>query len=377
MTILAAAADPHSWAKLMGYTEADANFTYLTDYTYPLFNIPPKVPKVDLTGKSEVFIKMFLPTGHRYTASPDASGGYGDHNSAFCIKNTDGHPIIGFGYNCGAGTLIISNSTMGVTLYDGTVNKVKVQNIQSGVHFPKLTRLGYTTTTCNSLYAHVKIDQSTPANSFVKLYINGSLVLSILGSDVHKATNMNIKELSIGEYITQSPSSNFVTGKISQLVVSDTPDFSLKTLPLKPSSLSTPNDFSGVIGNINGIYQDTNYLSTALETNAVCTIKLNPPTISGGTPYTANNSHTIETIDLYAMCRYMQTGGVSCNFSAALYDNTTKISDDVLFNIPANQDETKYLTDFIGRLVQNTVTLGKYSISNMTNLFVRITLVGV
>ena len=380
MAILAAAADPHSWAKLMGINETDANWTTgATSEEYQLFNKPYKVPTVSLVGKNEVFIKMFCQRGNRWSATIGVNGRTADHNAAFCIKNTDGYPIIGFGYDTNASNYILDNSFMGITLYDGTANKVKLQRVQGTAHFPKITGSNNLGTVEALLTLHVKIDTVTPANSFIRMYIGSKLEATITGTTVHQAVNLALGSFTIGEYITYASDINYYKAQCNYMVVSDVPDFSLKAYPIKPAALSTPNDFSGVIGNITSWIQDTLYISTSLETNAVCTFTLLNPA-SAILPVASklkNNVHTVEKIDTYMMARYIQTGGVGCTFSIALYNGETKLTDDYSLYFPANQDETKYLTKFVGTTLQNIVTMNKYTIAELANINVRVTLVGV
>lgn len=390
--ILAAAADPHSWLDLFRLPKNSVtNAASLTTGTnlYELFCKDPNFASIALSS-NELFIKFNISTMGYYLIN-DTTTTYamrGDPRLLFTIKNANGKIIASMGFQIkGTADTPAINGKLALFIWnelDGTTNTKLVSPTTTVVSSSDVyTVLNAGFLTCDhTISLHLKIDQATPANSVMRMVINGINAAEIVGSAVNASTNLVMTILTIKEFITsngaQVGTSYYLQGSMTYMVIADFADYSLTAYPLKPSAFGTVNDFTGVIGNITSWAQDQLYLSTSAETAVSVDIKLTAASITGNAKlYKNDTANTIAALFNYGMFRYIQSGGVSATFSITLYVGTTQASDATNVVITANLDDTKYQTAQISKVITNLISSGNFTLADLNNLYARITLVGV
>lgn len=391
--ILAAAADPHSWLDLFRLPKNSVtNAATLTTGTnlYELFCKDPSFALVPLSS-NELFIKFNITTMGYYLLK-DTQTNYamrGDPRLLFTVKNANGKIIASVGFQIkGTSDAPAINGKWAIFIWnelDGTTNTKLVSPTSTIVSSSDVyTILNAAVLSCDHTIAiHLKIDTSTPANSLLRLVINGINAAEVVGSAVNASTNLVMTTLTIKEFITssaitQTGSLYYLQGKMAYLVIADFADYSLTAYPLKPSAFGTLNDFTGVIGNITSWTQDQLYLSTSAETAVSVDVKLTAASFTGNAKlYKNDNANTIAAIFNYGMFRYVQSGGVSATFSVTLYVGTVAASASTNVVITANLDDTKYQTAQISKVITNLINSGNFTLADLNNMYARITLVGV
>ena len=400
MTILAAAADPHSWLKLFGpdpNTVTNATAIASTPGANNLFQLyckNAKVPKLAIGGTNEVIAKFEVVEGGAYTTNDtNSTYGYrGDTRLLFAIKNTDGKIVASCGYDLASGNLdrVEVNACIGIFTYnalDPAGNTKSVAAVtKAKAPFALPPSLGAVYYKCSIPVAFsMHVDTTTPANSYIRLTMYGKVVAEITGALVHSSTNMNLGELSITEFITssnyssQTNNSNYYTSaRMSYLVVSDVIDNSLKAFAMKPSAFGTTNDFTGPISALTPWVQDKNYIASATEIGATVDIKLTITATHGtATQGLSANNMDVKKLQLFGMFRYVQAGGTTVTFGVTLMVGTTAASAQQKIVIAANESDDNYLNRKIGEVVTSLINSGNFSITDLNNLYARITLVGV
>lgn len=392
--ILAAAADPHSWLELFRLPKNSVtNAATLTTGTnvYELFCKDPNFASLALSA-NELFIKFNINTMGYYVLN-DTHTNYamrGDPRLLFAIKNANGKIIASMGFQIkGTADTVAISGKLAIFIWnelDGTTNTKLVSPITTVVSSSDVyTVLNSAFIACDhTISLHLKIDTGTPANSVMRMVINGVIAAEIIGSAVNASTNLVMTTLTIKEFITSSNlyqtnvSDYYLAARMTYMVIADFADYSLTAYPLKPSAFGTVNDFTGVIDNITSWAQDQLYLSTSAETAVSVDIKLTTASFTGNAKlYKNDTSNTIAALFNYGMFRYIQSGGVSATFSITLYVGTTPASEATNVVITANLDDTKYQTAQISKVITNLISSGNFTLADLNNLYARITLVGV
>ena len=373
MQIFAAAADPHSWLKLMGQSPTDAN-NYATNFSGNSLKWGTKFPKITIpVSGNDIFLKFrisgycwawegiqtyfFRAPPHKFISFKNAAGkivfsvGWLPYNSVY----TNDYPNI-------------TQVDFGIFKWDDT-NSTPV----SFTSFNKpLTSLGEVTRDC-FLSIAFHLDSIIESNSNVK--VNGS---NSIDTTINDATNISavtdkvVTNVVIGDGITASGTTTYWYVNIASMICSDTVDHSLKAVSLKPSSFGTINDFTGSISNVTSALQDKLYLSSAAEIGSTVEINLSDlPAI-----YT-DTSTIVHKLDQYFMGRYIQLGGVSVTFELQLFNDTIAVTDPIDVVIPANENEDQYLTRYISSYLTNLNTTALFKVSELNALKLKVSLKGV
>ena len=215
----------------------------------------------------------------------------------------------------------------------------------------------------------VALDSTTPANSTVSIYINGllccQLAAGVLGTNSASLLH-NVAKVTVNEGAYSSSYSNNGLA-ISNFVLSTEYDDSLKAEVLPLSGFGGTNNFSGALSAITESKQDTVYLSTSAELAQKCQLLLSAATLP-----------TIEQLDVFMFARYVQAGGVSCQFSVTLKNQAgAAIGASSVITITANMDELKYQTKLAASYISSLVSSNKLTAVELATAYIEIEIVGV
>ena len=398
MTILAAAADPHSWLSLFGpepntVTNATAiASTVGANNLFQLYRKNAKAPKLAIGGTNEVIVKFEVVAGAYYIMDDATSelGYRGDVRLLFAIKNTDGNVIAACGYELATGNLdrIKINSPISIFTFNAldplsaTKSVAAITTVNAPTALPPTKGPSFYNTSIPVAFS-MHVDIATPANSYIRLTMYGKVVAEIAGETVHASSNMNLGEISITEFITSSnlgPAGTdyYCNAQMSYLVVSDVIDNSLKAFTLKPSAFGANNDFTGTITALTPWQQDKVYLSSASELGAKVDVKLTATSVQGTALLgMAADITDVKKLQLFGMFRYIQVGGVSATFGVTLLVGTTVATEQILITIAANESDDNYLNRKIGEVITSLISTSNFTITDLNNLYARIELVGV
>lgn len=401
MTVLAAAADFHSWCNLIGisaintrgyanaykelvkhYSSRPANNT-TCDNTCELTGwqttILPLPIIIDVSTVSQLFISMHIVRQLHYTGDGDSYFATGDGRKLIKILNSTGVLIasVGIAISTRLGSTILADTMLCLFTYnsDGTVNTT----VNTGINLYKDVRgnnNNYTDTASkvSKLFSiEYKPDTVTPANSYFRLYKDCAVIGEISGAAVNSNANMSLGSVRLRDNITSAGNVGYTALTLGYLLVSDIPMHGARVYPLKPTALTAGNEFSGVVTSINTTTQDTLYMASAAEVNSKCefTSILPAGLLSNPTADVKTSSHKLVHLDNYIHARYIQDGGVSCTFSVVQLDgSSSNIYTPVNTVIAANEENSTYRTFKCSSVDVATA-------ANPLNLVTRINLEGV
>lgn len=402
MAVIAAAADFHSWADLIGvnvintkglaniykeflriYSGLNNNNTYIRSSIeltgYQTTDLPSPIV-VNASGKTEIAVTLDTCYLTKNDSTGDASGTLGDGRKFLKFINNAGQLVASLGFNStsyAAGLAGVSNPNNTFRLFtynsDGSVNST----IDSGWDMFKNVNIynnNYPGAAINHNFTvHYKIDTVTPANSTLILYKDSCELCRLAGTQVHSNANMVLGSVKLRDNITNSGYAGYRSIVLASLLVSDTPMFGAQVFPLKPEAYTANNAFTGAITNINTLLQDTYFIASPNEVNTVAefTIKRISGLVgSRGTNLKAG-IHTLKYLSNYMYARYVQEGGVSVTFETKNKAGTTDVNTAVTSVVAANEDTTSYRTLKIsGQAVD-------VDVSQIDNLVAEVKLVGV
>lgn len=398
MRVITAAADPHSFFSLIDptFTSIMPNdqmywqFTQKNDPYYGTsnnnvnnavclvggsadagWNTPYRPAKgfiSDIQGESEIFCRTYILSGHRYYQD---NGCPGDGRKLYKITNTSGKLLFSIGFN--SSTSFFKGADVGniyIFTYDDNGNVLTSQKcdwepVKSYANLYALSIESF-------LSFHIKVDTVTPSNSFIKVYKDSVLVGSILGNLVNCNTNMVLKELRFRDNLTGYGNHNQTTFWITQYIVTNAADFSLQAYPIKPSALTANNQFSGVVGSIQGWCQDKNYINSPNEVNTKAEFTLTRPSMNGSAGLNLiQGLHKIKNISGYLFPRYVQADGTSVNIGVTVSNEVSTIIPQQVITVAANGDDNYYLTK---KIFNSDVNL---DVNDLTSIKTTVELLGV
>lgn len=325
-------ADPHSRSAVFSPTvqhTGDRNaFTLAggTVYTFPL------------SGNS-----VFFSSRLRYLMLNTGNSGYNSARSGFfALFNSDNKLMCTIGWHDTASSI----SKMVVRAYDdaGAVTKTTL--------IPHTLPLNADTSYASRLFTfYVGLEPSTGRKRLTLHYFGGTFG-EIYDDAVTSVTNLTIGKLTMNPVTISS----YSTPVLADIVITDTENYALESVVVKPAALAAGNQFTGVIGSLRTWTQDRAYISNSSEVNVTASFTISYPNSDIGYYTAISNSSIIKPsimidqlydviqYDQYFMGRYVQDGGSSVTFTGYMKnssDNDLVSSHTV--NIPANQDDTTYL----------------------------------
>lgn len=213
------------------------------------------------------------------------------------------------------------------------------------------------------------VDPDTPANSYFAIYAGNREITRLTADQLTDNPNNTVAKIVFMRNWSSGFSSTYYGFSVNNLVVTDTPNFALKAVTVRPQALTYSNDFTGPITNINDTLQDANYISSSAETGKYIEFSL--------AKWTPNSNVTLRdfvqtkllNLDIYFYGRYSQVGGVSATFTITVFDDqgAKVLEKDIV--VAANEDNIYYQTKFV-----DSVTLALLPFSQIVSGKVRITL---
>ena len=213
------------------------------------------------------------------------------------------------------------------------------------------------------------VDPDTPANSYFAIYAGNREIARLTADQLTDNPNNTVAKIVFMRNWSTSFGSGYYGFSVNNLIVTDTPNFALKAVTVRPQALTYSVDFTGPITNINDTLQDANYISSSAETGKYIEFSL--------AKWTPNSNVTLRefvqtkflNLDIYFYGRYSQVGGISATFTITVFDDqgAKVLEKDVV--VAANEDNIYYQTKFV-----DSVTLALLPFSQIVSGKVRITL---
>lgn len=382
MRIIASAGSPNGWLEAMGYKGPlpSAIFDgemlsgwYLSGVTFPDIKIP--------VDSDEIFVALQID---------DKNFSYGYWNSGllgsmtdivnnstvsedkinqrmFRILNSDGQQIASFGMFT-AGNYVYVDQAMGIHSYE-TASPKSPKNSAGGMTDNGVVPLR--SPGGRGVFLHYKYDRTDPTKSFFRYYWGTKLIAELTGSQLTSAANgapAYFTVFSVRPNIANSRGIN-----IRSMVISDSMDFTLKVVNVRPVTLNNAAQWTGTVADLQEWLQAKTYLATAIETNASFDVNMavNNAEISAMSATTPGSAQVL-SLKTFLGARYVQSGGVSATFRVELFKNGVAYGSPVDVSIPANEDNTTFLTRKIMPIIPAELLLVK----DIVNLSIKLTLVG-
>lgn len=180
--------------------------------------------------------------------------------------------------------------------------------------------------------------------STATLWYDSIKYLTVSGSEVTNVANRNLATLKVGKAYTGNSEPNLYANMlVSSMLVTDFTDHTLMAMAAKPVSLAADNQFFGDISALNVIVQDKVYMSSSSEVGDV--LSFNQGSYSYYYPFYSTgcySKYSVVQAKIYAMGRYLQSGGVSVTFNISGFVGSTQVIPDTDFTVQANQDDNYY-----------------------------------
>ena len=380
MKIFASACDPVSWCKLLGVDSSvlvSAMTTYYGD-TAGLFNnnalitgnvlryIPGKYVSIPVTGNrcfmKWEYIRSRIDNGtKKWTYDP---------KKFIELYNSADELIASIGFNSAisfdsawAKTGLFSWTKAGAvknSLIEDTT-PWKIIGVPDGSYYEREHNTGYA--------LDYFVDPDTPANSYFAIYAGNREIARLTADKLTDNPNNTVAKIVFMRNWSTEYSTSYYGFSVNNLVVTDTPNFALKAVTVRPQALTYSADFTGPITNISDTLQDANYISSSAETGKYIEFSL--------AKWTPNSNVTLRdfvqtrflNLDIYFYGRYSQVGGVSATFTITVFDDQAAkvLEKDIV--VAANEDNIYYQTKFV-----DSVTMALLPFPQIVNGKVRITL---
>ena len=381
MKIFASACDPVSWCKLLGVDSSTLLSAMTTSYgtNEGLFNnnalltgnilryIPGKYVSVPVTG-NRCFMKWdyFRSIQDNYNKTWTY-----DPRKFIELYNSADELIASIGFNSAELSFDVAWTKSGLfswtkagAVKDSVIEKTTPWNIigtANGSYAERAHITGYA--------LDYFVDPDTPANSYFAIYTGNREIARLTADQLTDNPNNTVAKIVFMRNWSSAFSTSYYGFAVNNLVVTDTPNFALKAVTVRPQALTYSADFTGPITNISDTLQDANYISSSAETGKYIEFSL--------AKWTPNSNVTlldfIQTkflnLDIYFYGRYSQIGGVSATFTITVFDDqgAKVLEKDIV--VAANEDNVYYQTKLV-----DSVTLALLPFSQIVSGKVRITL---
>lgn len=292
---------------------------------------------IDITGNQEIFMRFNMPAGNWYMHDVNnGSTGRGDLRKMIKLKNTAGDTVTAFGFEkaaTGDHTLLGNLSgKIQINTLNGDANYVTASDTTTGA-FNLNSRIGSGSNGPETLnvnfFIHAKIDTANHDQSFLRFFVNGQKQTEITGAACHSHTNMTLGSIVIddADVCTSIPNASQFTLSMTEVVVSDYLNFSLRAMTLTPTVLTDGNQFSGDISAFSTRYQDKGFLtspnivSTVAEFNIARTDAGNAG--GGGGVGLIEGVHKLRGIETFVYTRFVDPTTPQVRYGVSLKNDTT------------------------------------------------------
>jgi hypothetical protein len=380
MKIFAGACDPVSWCKLLGVNSSNL-LSAMTPYygtNQGLFNnnalnsghilryLPGKYVSVPVTG-NRCFMKWeyllsYLNNGTK-TWTYDPKKFIELYNSADELIASIGFKS-GISFDVASAKSGLFSWTKAGAAKDSVIEGTARWNI-IGVPDGYNSERGHNTGYALDYF----VDPDTPANSYFAIYAGNREIARLTADQLTDNPNNTVAKIVFMRNWSSAFSTAYYGFAVNNLVVTDTPNFALKAVTVRPQALTYSVDFTGPITNISDTLQDANYISSSAETGKYIEFSL--------AKWTPNSNVTLRdfvqtkflNLDIYFYGRYAQVGGISATFTITVFDDqgAKVLEKDIV--VAANEDNIYYQTKFV-----DSVTLALLPFSQIVSGKVRITL---
>ena len=372
MQVFANLCDPHSFMHSImkageNYSIANCNFfdglslnTNLLKKAFP--NNPITVP---LTGHS-LFAKIYID----YIAMHASYPMDGDYRKFFEVFNIAGKLLFSIGFE--ADPYPTGNDVQPLAVYtwndDGTLKSSKSETSQL---YPMAVFSNYTDRIPNRALSYYYVnDPNDINNSKIEIYYGTELLLTMSGSELGTHVDHDPAKAYFFRTTLNFIDSTSYRHRLSYIVVTDTKDFSLEPILLKPLAFTYSDGFTGGIAALRETFQDNFFVSCSAETGKYVEFTLESADI--GSSLMVNGGKILAgCMNFYG--RYLRTGGTSVTFNISIYNaGNVFYSEDVI--VIANEDSSFYRTKLLTAISSG---LSNLQVGQFKSFTVRISLKGV
>ena len=348
MQVFANLCEPHSFMRSImksgeTYSIAACNFFEgLSLNTSALKKSFPNNPiTVSVTGHT-LFSKIYIDYIQMH-ASYQLSG---DYRKFIEVLNLNGKLLfsIGLAANPYGGS---GGDVQPLSVYtwneDGSLKTSKTET--SGL-YPLAVFSNYTGRAPNrALSYHYVNDPNDITKSKIDIYYGSELLLTLSGPELGNHIDRDPATAYFYRNTFTTDSTNY-RHRIGYIIVTDTLDFSLEPVILKPLALTYSADFTGTVAALKENFQDEVYVSCSAETGKYIEFTLGKMTGNYGSLVT-NGDLVSGAMAFYS--RYLQIGGTSVTFTISIYNGAILYySEDV--TVAANENSLYYQTKMLSAI---------------------------
>ena len=372
MQVFANLCDPHSFMRSImksgeTYSISKCNFfeglslnTSMLKSAFP--NNPITVP---LTGHS-LFAKIYIDYIYMDASYPMD----GDYRKFFEVFNIAGKLLFSIGFK--ADTYTTGNVVQPLAVYtwndNGTLKRSKSETSQL---YPMAVFSNYTDRIPNRALSYYYLnDPNDINNSKIEIYYGTELLLTMSGSELGTHADHDPAKAYFFRTTLNFTDSTYYRHRLSYIVVTDTKDFSLEPILLKPLAFTYNDGFTGKISALRETFQDNSFVSCSAETDKYVEFTLESADI--GSSLMVNGGKILAgCMNFYG--RYLQTGGTSVTFNISIYNaGNVFYSEDVI--VKANENSSFYQTKLLTAISSG---LSNLQVGQFKSFTVRISLKGV
>lgn len=375
MKIFGMAASPSGWLKLMNkdlsaypLSTLAASFSSSWQYAFNsgkmLVNTGAYV-KMPVSGN-----RVYATWEYRYRISyPANSSTTKDQRKIICIYNSDNVLLASLGMigNSGAHKEYIFTWNA-----DGTIKaQAEIPYASWFYWFSSANGSGSTGSVYNQSFGlDFYLDPLDSSKSCIRYITDSTVVATIDSTGIPTTVNNTPASFTFFEDDATGMVGTYgCVNVFNYLVVTDQLDLTLKPFLLTPSVLSHNTDFTGGVANIQDIWPDGLYLSSAAEAGVYfeCTLAKYASTtvpLNG-----ILSSEKIVGLQAVFHGNFVDANNGTLTFGVAIVDAVGTELAKELFNVVANKDQTYFQTQ-----VRNFATLAAARYSDLANLKLRISL---
>lgn len=380
MKIFASACDPVSWCKLLGVNSSTllSSMTTYFGTNSGLFNNNALISGNILRYLSDKYVSIPVTGKHCFMKWDYLTSCIDNYNKTWAydprkfieLYNSADELIASIGFNSAisfdatqAKSGLFSWTKAGAvknSVIEGSV-PWKIIGVPDGYYGERAHNTGYA--------LDYFVDPDTPANSYFAIYAGNREIARLTADQLTDNPNNIVAKIVFMRNWSTGFSTSYYGFSVNNLVVTDTPNFALKAVTVRPQALTYSVDFTGPITNISDTLQDANYISSSAETGKYIEFSL--------AKWTPNSNVTLRdfvqtkflNLDIYFYGRYSQVGGISATFTITVFDDqgAKVLEKDIV--VAANEDNIYYQTKFV-----DSVTLTLLPFSQIVSGKVRITL---
>ena len=346
MQVFANLCEPHSFMRSImksGETYSIAECKFFEGLSLNTSALKKAFPNnsitVPVTGHT-LFAKIYIDWINMHTSYQMS----GDYRKLMEVFNLSGQLLFSIGLKA---SNYITTDFQPLAVYtwnvDGSLKTTKVET--SGLYPLAVFRNCTDRTPNRALSYHYVNDPNDIANSKIDIYYGSDLLLTLSGNELGNHIDRDPATAYFYRNFFNTSSTNF-QHRIGYIAVTDTLDFSLEPVVLKPLALTYSADFTGTVAALKENFQDEVYVSCSAETGKYIEFTLGKMTGNYGSLVT-NGDLVSGAMAFYS--RYLQIGGTSATFTISIYNGAILYySEDV--TVAANENSLYYQTKMLSAI---------------------------